>query len=247
MKRLNLQVAIITGGARGIGKATARRFAREGARIAIWDINEKLAKETLAELRHEGAEAEFFPVNTTDPEAVKAAAAAVHARFGQIDILINNAGITRDATLLKMEAEQWQQVIDVNLSGVFYCTQAVAPYMVERNYGRIVSAASVVGLYGNFGQTNYVATKAGVIGMTKVWARELGRKGITANAVAPGFIATEMIGTIPEKVVKMIEDRTPLQRFGQPEEIASVYLFLASADASFVNGTVISVDGGVVM
>jgi len=243
-KRLSNRVAIITGGARGIGKATAQRFIQEGAKVVIWDVNEELGEATARELSTDESACLFMKVNTTDFDSVKAAAAEVAEKMGQIDILINNAGITRDATLKKMTQELWQQVIDVNLSGVFYCTSAVSPYMVEKGYGRIVSASSIVGLYGNFGQTNYVATKAGVIGMTKVWARELGRKGITANAVAPGFIATEMIGTIPDKVIAMIEGRTPVGRFGQPEEIASAYTYLASEEAGFINGHVLSVDGG---
>jgi 3-oxoacyl-[acyl-carrier protein] reductase len=180
-----------------------------------------------------------------DLAAVEEAAKAVVEDFGKIDILINNAGITRDATLKSMTAEQWQQVIDVNLTGVFNCTKAVQPYLVERGYGRVINASSVVGIYGNFGQTNYVATKAGVIGMTQVWARELGRKGITVNAIAPGFIATEMIDTIPEKIIKSMEEKTPLGRMGKPEEVANAYLFLASDEASFINGATLSVDGGV--
>jgi len=178
---------------------------------------------------------------------VQIATDAVMADFGQIDILINNAGITRDASLKKMSPLQWQQVIDVNLTGVFNCTKAVTPYMVERNYGRIVNAASIVALYGNFGQSNYVASKAGVIGMTKVWAREFGRKGITVNAIAPGFIKTEMVETIPAEQLAELEMRTPVGRAGQPEDIANAYLFLASDEASFINGVTLSVDGGLVM
>jgi 3-oxoacyl-[acyl-carrier protein] reductase len=167
--------------------------------------------------------------------------------FGKIDILINNAGILRDATLLKMTEEQFDSVLDVNLKGVFNCTKAVAPFMIERGYGRIVQASSVVALYGNFGQTNYVASKSGIIGMTKVWARELGRKGITVNAVAPGFIATEMIESIPENIINAMKEKVPANRFGTVEDVANVYLFLASDEASFVNGAVISVDGGAVI
>ncbi|MFN7115796.1 MAG: 3-oxoacyl-ACP reductase FabG [Saprospiraceae bacterium] len=240
MGRLQDKVAIITGGANGIGKATAEVFAREGATIIIWDVNDEKGREVVRQFG-----GKFYHVNTTDLTAVEEAAKAVVDDFGKIDILINNAGITRDATLKSMTADQWQQVIDVNLTGVFNCTKAVQAYMVERGYGRIINASSVVGLYGNFGQTNYVATKAGVIGMTKVWARELGRKGITVNAIAPGFIATEMVGTIPEKVIQMMKDKTPLARMGTPEEVANAYLFLASDEASFINGATLSVDGGV--
>lgn len=247
MGRLSGKVALVTGGASGIGKATALRFAEEGAAIAIWDLNAERGTETAAQVAALGVKAHFYAVNTMFLADVTAAAAAVVADFGQIDILINNAGITRDATLLKMTEEQFDAVIDVNLKGVFNCTKAVAPYMVERQYGRIVSAASVVALYGNFGQTNYVATKSGVIGMTKVWARELGKKGITANAIAPGFIATEMVETIPEKVMADIIGKTPVGRFGKPEDIANAYLFLASDEASFVNGVTLSVDGGIVL
>lgn len=246
MSRLKGKVAIITGGASGIGKATAIRFAEEGASIAIWDVNEEKGAETVAEIQAMGSKATFYKVNTVQLQSVEAAAAEVVKDYGQLDILINNAGITRDATLLKMTEEQFDSVIDVNLKGVYNCTKAVAPYMIERKYGRIVTAASVVGLYGNFGQTNYVATKAGVIGMTKVWARELGRKGITANAVAPGFIATEMMKTIPEKVIEGLTAKTPLARLGLPVEVANAYLFLASDEASFVNGETLSVDGGMV-
>jgi 3-oxoacyl-[acyl-carrier protein] reductase len=240
MKRLDNRVAVITGGAAGIGKAVAEVFAAEGAAIAIWDWNDTQGEATAAALN-----GKFYKVNTADLANVEAATASTLADFGQIDILVNNAGILRDATLMKITAEQWQQVIDVNLSGVFHCTKAVAPHMVERKYGRIVNASSVVGLYGNFGQTNYVAAKAGVIGMTKVWARELGRKGVTVNAIAPGFIGTEMITAMPEKIIQAMNDKTPLGRIGTPEEVAKAYLFLASDDASYVTGAVLSVDGGV--
>lgn len=245
MNRLKDRVAIITGGASGIGKASVLRFMEEGARVAIWDINEEDGKALAAQ--YGGDRCKFYKVNAVDLPSVEAAAAAVAADFGQIDILINNAGITRDSTMKKMTAEQWQLVIDVNLTGVWNCTKAVSPYMVDRGYGRIISTSSLVGLYGNFGQANYVATKAGVIGLTKVWAREFGRKGVTANAVAPGFIATEMVTTVPEKVIQMLEERTPVGRMGKPEEIASAFVFLASDEAAFINGTTLSVDGGLVM
>lgn len=244
MKRLENNIAIITGGAMGIGKATAIRFAQEGASVAIWDVNAEKAKAVVEEIQKAGGKARFYPVNTMDVEQVKAAAAAVQSDFGRIDILINNAGITRDASLKKMTHEQWDLVIGVNLTGVFHCTQVVVPYMEANQYGRIINASSVVGLTGNFGQTNYAATKAGVIGMSKVWAREFGRKGITSNAVAPGFIHTEMMDTIPQNVLDNLTSRTPLQRLGTVEELANTYLFLASSESSFINGAVISVDGG---
>ncbi|MCO6485861.1 MAG: 3-oxoacyl-ACP reductase FabG [Saprospiraceae bacterium] len=244
MDRLKGRVAIITGAASGIGKATAIRFAREGASVALWDVNREGGEAVTQMINSQGGTAHFWHVNTTDESLVMAAAAEVNTRFARIDILVNNAGITRDATLKKMERSQWDQVIGVNLTGVFLCAQAIVPYMEANEYGRIINASSIVGLTGNFGQTNYAATKSGVIGMTKVWARELGRKGITANAIAPGFIRTEMMETIPEKVLETFTSRTPLQRLGTVEELASAYLFLASEEASFINGAVLSVDGG---
>lgn len=245
MGRLSNKVAIITGAARGIGKATALRFAQEGAAIAIWDINEDLGTATAQELNDAGFVAKFYTVNATDFAAVETAAEAVNTDFGKIDILVNNAGITADSSLKKMTTEQFQKVIDVNLTGVFNCTKAVSKYMLENKYGRILNASSVVGWQGNFGQTNYVATKAGVIGMTKVWARELGRKGITVNAVAPGFINTEMIQTVPQPYIDKLVGATPVGRLGETADIANAYLYLASDEASFVNGITLEVDGGI--
>ena len=245
MQRLNNRVAIVTGGAKGIGKATIATFLAEGASVICWDIDDEAGKKLIEE--NTEMPLSFQQVNTVDRESVDQAVEEVMNQHGRIDILINNAGITRDATLKKMTAEQWKMVIDVNLTGVFNCTQAVSEHMVAQGNGKIINAASIVGLYGNFGQTNYVATKSGVIGMSKVWARELGRKGICVNAVAPGFIATEMVGTIPEKVIKGLEEKTPLGRMGTPQDIANAYLFLASDEANFINGTVLSVDGGLVM
>jgi 3-oxoacyl-[acyl-carrier protein] reductase len=244
MKKLENKVAVITGGSAGIGRATAIRFVAEGARVAIWDMNRERGEALVAEL---GSAASFFAVNTSGMEEVEAAVTDTLAVFGTIDILINNAGITRDATLLKMTHEQWDQVIDVNLTGVFNCTKAIAPVMTAKGSGRIINASSVVGLYGNFGQTNYAATKAGVIAMSKVWARELGRKGITVNAVAPGFIATEMVAAMPEEVLTKMREKVPVGRLGAPEEIAAAYVFLASDDAAYINGTTISVDGGITL
>ncbi|MDE3742523.1 beta-ketoacyl-ACP reductase [Maribacter polysaccharolyticus] len=245
MERLKNKVAIITGGARGIGKATVEKFLDEGATVVCWDIDDKAAVELLK--GNKGRPLHFQKVDTVDRQSIADAISELMATHKRIDVLINNAGITRDATLKKMTPEQWQLVLDVNLTGVFNCTQAIAEHMVLAGSGKIVNAASIVGLYGNFGQSNYVATKSGVIGMSKVWARELGRKGICVNAVAPGFIATEMVGTIPEKVIKNLEERTPLGRMGSPEDIANAYLFLASDESNFVNGTVLSVDGGLVI
>ena len=244
MRRLKDKVAIITGGANGIGKATAIRFAQEGANIAVWDVQEEKGREVIKILLDLGIKAIFYSVNTAEYLMVHEAVNAVKKDFGKIDILINNAGILRDATLAKMTEEQFDSVIDVNLKGVFNCAKAVAPVMIENGYGRIVQASSIVALYGNFGQTNYVASKSGIIGMTKVWARELGRKGITVNAVAPGFIATEMTESIPENMMNIMKEKVPSKRLGTVEEVASVYLFLASDEASYVNGAVISVDGG---
>ncbi len=247
MKRLENKIAIITGGAQGIGKAAVKRFAEEGAVVIIWDVNEEKASATINEFKSISSRIEFQKVDVTILESVSEAAKKIIDKYNKIDILINNAGITRDASFLKMTSEQWQQVIDVNLTGVFNCTKAVAPFMVEKLYGKIVNTSSVVGLYGNFGQTNYVATKSGIIGMTKVWARELGRKGINVNAVAPGFIATEMVSTVPEKVLDMLKEKTPLGKLGDPEDIANAYLFLSSDEAKFINGAVLSVDGGLVL
>jgi len=246
MKRFENKVAIITGGAQGIGKATTIKFFNEGASVAIWDIDEVKGNELCNELKSETNKVEFFKVNVANYEDVSQNVEKVISSFGKIDILINNAGITRDATLRKMTPQQWQQVMDVNLTGVFNCTQLVSSKMLEKGYGKIINASSVVGLYGNFGQTNYVATKAGVIGMTKVWARELGGKGINVNAIAPGFIATEMVKAMPENVIKMMEEKTPLKRLGTPEDIANAYIFLASEEASFINGATLSVDGGII-
>ena len=247
MKRLENRTAIITGAVQGIGKATVQKFIEEGAFVVMWDVNEEAGRMLEAELNASGRKVKFAKVNVAKFDEVEKAAADAAAEFGKIDILVNNAGILSDGTLAKMTPEQWQQVIDVNLTGVFNCTKVVAPYMIEKQYGRIINASSVVGIYGNFGQTNYVATKSGIIGMTKVWGKELGRKGITVNAIAPGFIATEMVASMPEKVITMMKDKTPLGRLGKPEDIANAYCFLASDEASFINATVLSVDGGVVM
>ncbi len=247
MERLKEKVAVITGGSQGIGRATVEKFTAEGASVAIWDIDETKGMEFEKELTAAGKNVKFFKVNVANTEDVAKAAEDTLAHFNTVDILINNAGITRDATLKKMTNEQWDQVISVNLTGVFNCVKVLSPVMATKGYGRIINASSVVGLYGNFGQTNYVATKAGVIGMTKVWARELGRKGVTVNAIAPGFIGTEMVRAMPEKIITMMEEKTPVGRLGEPEDIANAYAFLASDEASFINGATLSVDGGIVI
>jgi 3-oxoacyl-[acyl-carrier protein] reductase len=239
------RVVIVTGGAAGIGRATARRFAQDSARVAVWDVKAP----------QDGGEGVFQSVDVTNAAAVEAAVAEVMARWGRIDVLVNNAGILRDHQLVKwkdgqklaeMPEEDFDAVVSVNLKGVFLCTRAVAPRMIEGGGGVILNASSIVGLYGNFGQTNYAATKAGVINMTKTWARELGRYNIRVNAVAPGFIATEMVTAMPEKVLQGMVAHTPLGRMGKPEDIAEAYFWLASDAAGFVHGTVLSVDGGLV-
>lgn len=251
--RLHEKVCLITGGAAGIGRATAEKFLAEGAKVIICDVNETAAQAALAAL---GGDVRFFQVNVADSAAVQAWVKAVVAAYGRIDVLVNNAGITRDAQLVKykngavvnqMSEAAWDAVINVNLKGVFNCTQAVTPVMIAQGSGVILNASSVVGLYGNFGQTNYVATKAGVIGMTKVWARELGKYGIRVNAVAPGFIGTEMVQAMPENVLAVMREHTPIGRLGEPADIANAYTFLASDEASFVTGAVLSVDGGIVI
>jgi 3-oxoacyl-[acyl-carrier protein] reductase len=267
--RLKGKVALITGGAAGIGKATAERFAEEGAKVVVCDVNEELGQATAQALGSEhspslrlcsgqatGSGHSFYKVDVTDRNAVQEWVDDVAERYGRIDVLVNNAGILRDATLVKvkdgelvkqMSEADFDLVIAVNLKGVFNCTQAVAPYMIRQGGGVILNATSIVGLDGNFGQTNYVATKAGVIGMTKVWARELGPNNIRVNAVAPGPTATEMVRSMPQKILDRFRERTPLRRLGQPRDVANAYLFLASDEASFVSGAVLRVDGGVVV
>ena len=251
--RLKDRVALITGGAAGIGKTTAQRFLEEGARVVICDVNAGAGAAAVEEL---GPNAEFYQVNVVDREAVQEWVEDVVATYGRVDVLVNNAGILRDNQLVKirdgelvnqMSESEFDLVIGVNLKGVFNCTQAVAPVMIRQGDGVILNASSVVGLDGNFGQTNYVATKAGVIGMTKVWARELGRYGVRVNAVAPGFTATEILVSMPEKVLDGMRARTPLGRLGEPRDIANAYLFLASDEASFITGAVLRVDGGIVV
>ena len=245
MKKLENKIAVITGGSDGLGRAAALRFASEGASVIIWDMNEEKGIQTIAEIEATGGKAIFTKVNTASFAEVEKACQDAVTAFGKIDILINNAGITRDASIKKMTPEMWQQVIDVNLTGVFNCAKCVGSVMVEKGYGRIVNTSSVVALYGNFGQTNYVATKAGVIGLTKTLAREFGRKGVTVNAVAPGFIATEMVKKMPENVLKAMEEKVPVGRLGRPDEIAAAYLFLSSDEAAYINGATLSVDGGI--
>lgn len=245
--RMKDKVVLITGGGAGIGAETAKLMAKEGGQIAVCDRNAAAAETVAIGIREAGGEAWAFAADVVDRQQVDTAVAGVIEKFGRIDVLINNAGITMDATLAKMTEEQFDRVVSVNLKGVFQVTQAVLPAMLSAGKGKIINASSVVGVNGNFGQTNYAATKAGVIGMTKTWAKELARKGITSNAVAPGFIQTDMTAAMPEKVLDMMRDKTPVGRLGQASDIAKVYLFLASDDADFITGQVIGVDGGLVL
>jgi 3-oxoacyl-[acyl-carrier protein] reductase len=239
--KLKDKVAIITGGLQGIGKSAVERFVSEGAKVMIWDIDGSKAAEVIGK---KPDSIFFLKVDTTKFPPVYDAAKSAFDKFGRIDILINDAGITRNATQIKMTQEEWQQVVDVNLTGVFNCTKAAAPYMVQNKYGRIINTSSLVGLYGNFGQTNHSAAKAGVVGITKVWARELGKNGITVNAVVPGVIETETMKTIPDEILASIKEKIPVGRIGSFDDIVNAYLFLASAEASYINGSVINVDGG---
>jgi len=245
--RLREKVAIITGGGSGIGEATAEKFAREGAKVAVCDINLGEAQRVARAIADRDGHALAFHIDVTDKDSIARMIEQVMAAWGRIDVLVNNAGIVQDAQLRKMSDDQFERVVDVNLKGVYNCTKAVVDIMLEQQAGCILNASSIVGLYGNFGQTNYAATKFGVIGMVKTWARELGRKGIRANAVCPGFVETPILKTMPEKVIRMIEDRVPLGRLAKPEEIANTYAWLASDEASYVNGAVIEVSGGVTL
>lgn len=245
--RLKDKVAIVTGSARGIGLRTAQRFAEEGAAVVICDLDEAAVNEAVEEIKAAGGKAIGATVNVTKRDQVDAVVQKALDTFGKLDCLVNNAGITADNTLLKMDESEWDRVIDVNLKGVYNFGQAAAKAMVEGGGGVILNASSVVGIYGNFGQTNYAAAKWGVIGMTKTWAKELGKKGVRCNAVAPGFILTPMTEKMPEKVLDMMKSKSPLRDLGRPDDIANAFLFLASDEARFVTGTVLSVDGGVVL
>ena len=247
MKRLEGKVCLITGAGQGIGEATALKFAREGAVVVACDLKPEQVEAVAQACRAAGAQAEGHVMDVTDRAQVDAVVAGVLAANGRIDVLVNNAGITQDARLQKMTLEQFDRVIDVNLRGVFHCSQAVSNQMVSQGSGVILNASSVVGLYGNFGQTNYAATKFGVIGFTKTWARELSPKGVRVNAVAPGFIKTPMIATVPDKVLDDLAQKVPLKRLGQAEEIANAYAFLASDEASYITGAVLEVDGGLTL
>ncbi len=241
------KVAIITGGANGLGKATAYLFSEHGAKVVIVDVNQEAGDQVVQEIKNSGGAASFIKTDISNSNAVNEMVDSVVEEHGRIDILINNAGILADAQLVKMTEEQWDRVIGINLKGVFLVGQAVAQVMKEKeNGGVIVNTSSVVGLYGNFGQSNYVASKAGVIGMTKTWARELGKSGIRVNAVAPGFMKTEILSSMPQKVIDYMVDKTLLKRMGEPEDIANAFLYLSSDMGKYVTGAVLSVDGGVI-
>jgi len=243
--QLTGKVAIITGAARGIGREAAHLFAQKGASVVLADVDAQ-AEAVAADIVNGGGQAEFFRTDIADRTACETLVSSVLRAFSHVDILVNNAGIVRDGQLVKLSEADFDLVVDVNLKGTFNMTQAVAPHMIERGNGSVINVSSVVGLYGNFGQTNYAATKAGVIGMTKVWARELGKKGINVNAVAPGFIQTEMTQGVPDKVLDMMRGKTPLGRLGTARDVANAFLYLASEEASYVNGAVLSVDGGLI-
>lgn len=245
--RLTGKTAIITGGANGIGLAACERFAEKGANVIMADFDETTGMQREAELANKGLKVTFVQVDVADRDSVKQLTAKTLEHYGKIDILVNNAGITRDATLIKMDPLDFQRVLDVNLTGVFNCTQAVMPHMLANGAGKVINTSSVSGVYGNFGQTNYAAAKAAVVGMTKTWAKEFGRKGINVNAVAPGFTATDMVNKMPEKVLDQMKSAVALQRLGKPSDIANAYLFLASEESDYVHGHVLHVDGGIMM
>ena len=243
--RMENQVAVITGAANGIGLATAVKFAAEGAIAVICDLDAKQVGQAVEKVQAAGGRAEGHIVDVTDRATVDAMVGQVMSRHGRIDVLVNNAGITKDSRLTKMTEAQFDAVINVNLKGVFNCTQAVAKVMLAQGGGAIVNTSSVAGTYGNFGQGNYAASKAGVIGMTKTWARELGPGNVRVNAVIPGAVATHILDTIPDDVLTKIRQASWLKRIGKPEEIAAVYAFLASDESSYVNGATIEVSGGI--
>jgi 3-oxoacyl-[acyl-carrier protein] reductase len=245
--RLKGKTAVITGSANGIGLAAARKFVSEGCKVIMADYDESRGSAEARKLQEEGADAVFYQVDVATRESVNSLAEEVIHEFGGIDILINNAGITRDGMMAKMSEEDFQRVLDVNLTGVFHCTQAFLPALIGRGKGKIINTASASGLFGNVGQTNYAASKAAVIGMTKTWAKEFGPKGINVNAVAPGVIETEMTAKIPDKVKAQMNALIPLGKFGKPEDAANAYLFLASDESDYVNGIVLQVDGGIMM
>jgi 3-oxoacyl-[acyl-carrier protein] reductase len=246
-RRLVDKVAIITGAGRGIGQVTALKFASEGARVVVCDVSPEWIEDTVEQVGKMGGVAMGHTADVRSLPALRTMVDAVVARWGRVDCLVNNAGIVMDAQLKNMTDEQFDNVIDINLKGVYNCTRAVVDTMLKQQSGVILNASSIVGIYGNFGQTNYAASKFGVIGMMKTWARELGRKGIRANAVCPGFVETAIIKSVPQRVIRALEERVPLGRLARPEEIANVFAFLASDEASYINGAVIEVSGGLTL
>ncbi len=245
--RLKDKVAIITGAAKGIGAATAVKFGKEGAKVAVCDIDMESIEKTVNEIKEMGGEAIGFKVDITKKEEIEKMVKTLMDKYGKINVLINNAGIISDAQLYKMTDDQFDKVININLKGTYLCTKAVVSIMREQGHGSIINASSIVGLYGNFGQTNYAATKFGVIGMAKCWAKELGRKGIRVNVVCPGFVKTSILAPMPKNVIESMEKKTALGRLAEPEELANVYAFLASDEASYITGAVIEVGGGVTL
>jgi 3-oxoacyl-[acyl-carrier protein] reductase len=245
---LSGKVIVVTGGAQGIGFAIARRCAQQGASVAIWDLREDAVASAIESVRSESPAVQLigFAVNVAQMASVHEAAQATLAHFGRIDGLVNNAGIVDDAQLTKMSEAQWDRVIDVNLKGVFNCGRSTVDALAA-NGGAIVNISSIVGLSGNFGQTNYAAAKAGVIGMTKTWSRELGRKGVRCNAVCPGFVDTMIVKDIPQNVIEEMVKAIPQRRMGQPSEIAAAVVFLLSDEASYINGAVLEVSGGLTL
>lgn len=244
MGKMDGKVVIVTGGASGIGKETAILLATKGANIAIFDVNKEALDQAESDIKALNVTCKGYVVDVSSYENVEGAVQSVVQDFGSVDVLINNAGITRDGFLTKMDIQDWNKVISINLTGTFNCAKAVAPVMMEKGHGCIINMSSVVGVYGNIGQTNYSASKAGVIGLTKTWAKEFGKKGIRVNAIAPGFIKTPMTDKVPDKVIEFMVGRTPLGRMGEAKEVAQAILFLASDDSSFITGHILHVDGG---
>ncbi len=245
--RLQGKVAVITGAASGIGEATAMKFAAEGATVAVCDLNQANIDVVVQNIKTAGGQAAGYLVDVTNKEQIVAMREAVLKEFGRIDVLVNNAGIVMDAQLVKMTEDQFDKVIDINLKGTYNMARALVDTMIAQGSGVILNASSVVGIYGNFGQTNYAATKFGVIGFVKTWSRELGKKGIRVNAVCPGFVATPILKDMPEKVLQGMADKVPMKRLAEPSEIANVYAFLASDDASYINGAALEVTGGLTL